>query len=96
MCTRQLLYHRSRPALLFCTIIHGPLPLTLYVRKEATGIFAGDSLLTVNGIPLSSVSLREWIEVSSESISTSTTGQSASSATPPVEDRYVLISLREL
>lgn len=46
-------------------------------------MFAGDRLLTVNGIPLSSVSLREWIEESAATISTM--GHPASSSTPVVD-----------
>lgn len=55
--------------------------------KEATEIAGGDRLVAVNGIPLSSVSLKEWIETSTASVST--TGKSASSSAPDV-GRYLV------
>lgn len=59
----------------------------LLCPKEAAeaDVFGGDRLVAVNGIPLSSASLKEWIEASTANVST--TGQPASTSAPTAVGR---------
>lgn len=63
--------NKTTPIDLFVSCCFPPCP------KDAAEVFGGDRLLAVNGIPLSSASLKEWIETSTASISI--TGQSSTS-----------------
>eukprot|EP00903_Cladosiphon_okamuranus_P011246 g10610.t1 len=60
---------------------------------EPAGVFGGDRLLAVNGIPLSSASFKEWIEASAASI---LTPRQPSSPSAPAVDRLAVFPLVDI